>query len=43
MTVEGTTVKHCGKKGKVIKKHKTKGAALAHHGAIMANKKKKKK
>ena len=44
MTVTGKTVRHChGKsKGKVIKKHKTRKAALAHHGAIMANKRKKK-
>lgn len=45
MTVTGTAVKHChGKrKGKVIKKHKTRKAALRQHRAIMANKEKKQK
>jgi len=40
MTVRGRTVYHChGKnKGKVIKRHRTKKAALRHHRAIQANK-----
>jgi len=43
MTVKGKTVYHCHgkKKGKVIKRHPTRAKALAHHRAIMANKKKK--
>ena len=42
MTVRGTAVVHCHgkKKGKVIKKFKTKREALAMHRAIQANKKK---
>jgi len=43
MSVRGKSVVHChGKnKGKVIKTHSTKAKALAHHGAIKANKRKK--
>lgn len=43
MTVKGKTVKHCHGKhaGKTIKKHKTRAAALRHHRAIMASKKRK--
>ena len=38
--VKGKSVYHCskGKKGKLIKKHKTKKEALAQHRAIMVNK-----
>jgi hypothetical protein len=45
MTVEGRTVKHCSgkKKGKVIKKHKTRKAALRQHRAIMASKRRRRK
>ena len=40
--IKGKTVKHCskGKRGKTIKHHKTRKAALKHHRAIMANKRK---
>lgn len=43
MTVKGRTVRHCrGKdKGKKIKSHKTRAAALRHHRAIMASKRRK--
>ena len=42
MTVKGRTVRHCHgkKKGRVIKRHKTRAAAKRQHRAIMANKRK---
>lgn len=44
-TKDGYAVKHCHgkKKGKTIKKHKTKKKALARHRAITASKKRRKK
>ncbi len=44
MSVKGKSVVHChGKKrGKIIKTHRTKKAALKHHKAIQANKRGKK-
>jgi hypothetical protein len=45
MTVKGTGIYHCHgkKKGKLIKKFKTKKEALRMHRAIMANKSKRRK
>jgi len=44
MSVRGKSVVHCsGKnKGKIIKTHKSRAAAVRQHKAIMANKKKRK-
>ena len=38
--IKGKTVKHCkkGRKGRTIKRHKTRKAAMKHHRAIMASK-----